>query len=89
MTLLQNQGAQAFPELTLCLSPTKYLIPDIAVADDFPGSYPTKQSASVAKSFHRTTGWGRNRGDAASSREDYDRLSPGCSRGIAARPLKK
>ena len=42
MTLLPNQGAQPFPELTLCLSSTKYLIPDIAVADDFPGPYPTE-----------------------------------------------
>jgi Uma2 family endonuclease len=42
MTMLQNQGAPAFPELTLCLSATKYLIPDVAVADDFPGPYPTE-----------------------------------------------
>lgn len=42
MMLLHNQGAPPFPELTLCISPTKYLIPDIAVADDFPGPYPTE-----------------------------------------------
>ncbi len=41
-TLLQNQRVAAFPELTLCISPTKYLIPDVAVADDFPGPYPTE-----------------------------------------------
>ncbi|MEO8026208.1 MAG: Uma2 family endonuclease [Bryobacteraceae bacterium] len=42
MMLLQKQGAPSFPELTLCVSPTKYLIPDIVVADDFPGPYPTE-----------------------------------------------
>jgi Uma2 family endonuclease len=41
-TMLRSQGAQAFPELTLRLSPTKYLIPDVAVAEDFPGPYPTE-----------------------------------------------
>jgi Uma2 family endonuclease len=41
-TLLRGQGVAAFPELTLCLSPTKYLIPDVAVAGDFPGPYPTE-----------------------------------------------
>ncbi len=42
MTLLQNQGIPPFPELTLCISATKYLIPDVAVADDFPGPHPTE-----------------------------------------------
>ena len=42
MTMLQEQGATPFPELTLCISPPKYLIPDVAVADDFPGPYPTE-----------------------------------------------
>jgi Uma2 family endonuclease len=41
MTLLQNQGVQAFPELTVRISPTRYLVPDIAVAGDFPGPYAT------------------------------------------------
>lgn len=41
-TMLRNQGASAFPELTLRISETKYLIPDVAVADDFPGPYPTE-----------------------------------------------
>ena len=35
MTLLQNQGIPPFPELTLCISATKYLIPDVAVANSF------------------------------------------------------
>jgi Uma2 family endonuclease len=42
MMLLQNQGAQAFPELAVRVTPTKYLVPDITVADDFPGPYPTE-----------------------------------------------
>ena len=42
MTMLQNQGVQAFPELTVRISPTKYLVPDIAVASDFPGPYATE-----------------------------------------------
>jgi Uma2 family endonuclease len=42
LTLLQKQGVQAFPELTVRISPTKYLVPDIAVAGDFPGPYPTE-----------------------------------------------
>ena len=42
INLLQNQGAPTFPELTLSISVTKYLIPDVAVADDFPGPYPTE-----------------------------------------------
>lgn len=42
MTLLQNQGAQAFPELTVRLSPTKYLVPDVCVAGNFSGPYPTE-----------------------------------------------
>ena len=42
MMLLQNQGVQAFPELTVRLSPTRYLVPDVCVTDDFPGPYPTE-----------------------------------------------
>jgi Uma2 family endonuclease len=37
-----NPGASAFPELTVRISATKYLIPDVAMADDFPGPYPTE-----------------------------------------------
>jgi Uma2 family endonuclease len=42
LAMLQRQGVSAFPELTLSLSATKYLIPDVAVAGDFPGPYPTE-----------------------------------------------
>jgi Uma2 family endonuclease len=42
MTLLQSQGVEAFPELTVRISPTHYLVPDVAVASDFPGPYPTE-----------------------------------------------
>lgn len=41
LMLLQKQGVQAFPELTVRISPTKYLVPDVSVAGDFPGPYPT------------------------------------------------
>jgi Uma2 family endonuclease len=40
--LLRGQGVQPLPELTLHISPTKYLVPDVCVADDFPGPYPTE-----------------------------------------------
>ena len=42
MPLLQNLGVQAFPELTVRISPTKYLVPDVCVAGDFRGPYPTE-----------------------------------------------
>ena len=42
MTMLKKQGVAAFPELTLRISATKFLIPDVVVADDFPGPYPTE-----------------------------------------------
>jgi Uma2 family endonuclease len=42
MMLLQNLGVQAFPELTVRISPTRYLVPDVCVAGDFPGPYPTE-----------------------------------------------
>lgn len=42
IAFLEKQGVQPFPELTVRISPTKYLIPDVAVADDFPGPYPTE-----------------------------------------------
>ena len=41
MMLLHKQGVEPFPELTVRISPTKYLVPDVAVANDFPGPYPT------------------------------------------------
>ena len=40
--LLRAQGVQPWPELTVRISPTKYLVPDVAVAGDFPGPYPTE-----------------------------------------------
>lgn len=42
IALLQNQGVEAFPELTVRISPTKYLVPDVSVAGAFPGPYPTE-----------------------------------------------
>ena len=42
LALFQKLGVQAFPELTVRISPTKYLVPDIAVSADFPGPYPTE-----------------------------------------------
>jgi Uma2 family endonuclease len=40
--LLRGQGVQPMPELTLRLSATKYLIPDVCVGPDFEGPYPTE-----------------------------------------------
>ncbi len=42
LMLLRNQGVQPLPELTVRLSATKYLVPDVVVAEDFPGPYPTE-----------------------------------------------
>lgn len=42
LTLLRAQGVQALPELTVRISPTKYLVPDVSVGGDFPGPYPTE-----------------------------------------------
>ena len=42
LMLLRNQGVQALPELTVRISTSKYLVPDVVVADDFPGPYPTE-----------------------------------------------
>ena len=42
MRLLEKLGAQVFPELTVRTTPTRYLVPDVAVAVDFPGPYPTE-----------------------------------------------
>ena len=41
MMLLYGQGANPLPELTVRISPSKYLVPDIAVGSDFAGPYPT------------------------------------------------
>jgi Uma2 family endonuclease len=42
LMLLRRLGVQSLPELTVRISPTKYLVPDVCVADDFPGPYPTE-----------------------------------------------
>jgi Uma2 family endonuclease len=42
MQILAQQGVDAFPELTVRISASKYLVPDVAVARDFPGPYPTE-----------------------------------------------
>ncbi len=41
-SLLQRQGWAAYVELTVCISPSKYLVPDVAVAENFAGPYPTE-----------------------------------------------
>ena len=53
MTLLQNQGVEAFPELTVRISPTKYLVPDVAVAGDFPDPIRPRLFCFVVKSCRR------------------------------------
>jgi Uma2 family endonuclease len=40
--LLRRQGALAFSELTLRLSPTKFLVPDVAVVRQVEGDYPSQ-----------------------------------------------
>ena len=42
LMLLRNQGVQPLPELTVRISPTRYLVPDVVVSGDFPGPYPTE-----------------------------------------------
>jgi Uma2 family endonuclease len=42
LMLLRAQGVQPYPELTLRTSQTRFLVPDVAVAADFPGPYPTQ-----------------------------------------------
>ena len=41
LMLLRGQGVQPLPELTVRISPSKYLVPDVCVTGDFPGPYPT------------------------------------------------
>lgn len=41
-SILHKQGWAAYVELTVCISPTKYLVPDVTVADEFAGPYPTE-----------------------------------------------
>jgi Uma2 family endonuclease len=40
--LLEDMGYEALPELTVRLSDTKYLVPDLAVGRDLEDPYPTK-----------------------------------------------
>ncbi|MEJ1935567.1 Uma2 family endonuclease [Nostoc sp. NIES-2111] len=42
LRLLEEQGLEAYPELTLRISDSKFLVPDITVTDDFAGPYPSK-----------------------------------------------
>src|ERR1700722_17946576 len=42
LMLLRSRGVPALPELTVRISPTRYLVPDVSVAGDFPGLYPTE-----------------------------------------------
>jgi len=42
LMLLRSKSHQAFPELTVRVSEARYLVPDVAVAGDFPGPYPTE-----------------------------------------------
>ncbi len=58
LLLLRKQGVQPFPELTVRLTPTRYLVPDVAVAGaDFPGPYLTEPLLSAARSCRPKTGW--------------------------------
>ncbi len=40
--LLRAQGVLPLPELTVRISATKFLVPDVCVTGDFPGPYPTE-----------------------------------------------
>jgi Uma2 family endonuclease len=40
--LLEKQGVQGYSELTVRISPSKFLVPDVTAANDFPGPYPTE-----------------------------------------------
>jgi Uma2 family endonuclease len=42
LILLRRQGIQAFPEVTVRLSETKFLIPDVIAARTIQGPYPTE-----------------------------------------------
>ena len=42
LMLLRAQGVRPLPELTVRISPSKYLVPDVVVAGEFPGPYPTE-----------------------------------------------
>jgi Uma2 family endonuclease len=40
--LLRQQGVDARPEVTVKLSPTRYLVPDVIAAESIPDDYPTQ-----------------------------------------------
>ncbi len=43
LQVLQDRGLEPYPELSLRISPRKYLVPDVAaVREDFEGPYPTE-----------------------------------------------
>ena len=42
LSLFEKRGVEAYPELSVRVSPTKYLVPDVAVTNDFPGPCPTE-----------------------------------------------
>jgi Uma2 family endonuclease len=42
LVLLRGQGGRPLPELTVRVSATKYLVPDVCVGADFAGPYPTE-----------------------------------------------
>jgi Uma2 family endonuclease len=42
LAALKQQGKQPYPELAVRVSPTRFLIPDVAVAEAFEGPYPTE-----------------------------------------------
>jgi Uma2 family endonuclease len=42
LRLLEDCSVEAYPELTVRISATKFLVPDVAVAEDFEGPYPNQ-----------------------------------------------
>jgi Uma2 family endonuclease len=45
LVLLRRQGVDARPEVTVRLSPTKFLVPDVIANDTIPDPYPTEPVA--------------------------------------------
>jgi hypothetical protein len=43
MRLLDEQGVEALAEVHVCLSPTKWLIPDVIAAPEIQSPYPAEQ----------------------------------------------
>ena len=63
----------AYPELTLKVSASHYLIPDVAVTDDFPGPYPTDAVHMCCEVRYPMIAWARCLPSARS-------ITPGVSR---------